>query len=101
MKSMTCAEYQDVLIREVDHILLDVRTPLEYNSGHIENALNIPLDLLPDVAMQQLSNRNEPILIYCRSGRRAEAAAQILHGMGYSDLRILEGGYEAYCGFKA
>jgi phage shock protein E len=62
-------------------IIVDVRTPAEYKSGHIEGSVNIPLDAIPAKA-QSLKSGNKTIITCCRSGARSGAAASILRKMG-------------------
>ena len=70
--------------------LLDVRSPGEYAAGHIEGALNIPVDRLAD-RLDDLGNREGPIVIYCRSGRRSAHAKRILESEGFSHVSDLGG----------
>lgn len=63
------------------HILLDVRTPEEFTSGYIEGAMNIPVQVLADNL--SLLPKDQPIIIYCRSGNRSAQAAEILGQNGY------------------
>lgn len=70
---------------------LDVRTEDEYESGHIEGALNMPLNLLK--LKSRLLNVDHPYIIYCNSGRRSDAAAYFLSAAGFKVLS-LNGGFE-------
>lgn len=94
---MTCAEYKDAIRRDVDHVLLDVRTEKEFEDGHIDDALNIPRGFLEFRIEEAVPNRNTPIMICCATGRRAVLAAYTLQQMGYSDVRVLEGGFTEFC----
>ena len=69
-------EYQGKFAAGSDHILLDVRTPEEFASGHIPGAVNISVESLA----QRLSEvpQDKPVVVYCRSGSRSNQAAQIL-----------------------
>jgi rhodanese-related sulfurtransferase len=69
--------------------LIDVRTPEEFASGHIEGAINIPVQELQQ-RMDEVSS-DEPVVLYCRSGNRSNQAAQILDGAGYSGVYDLGG----------
>ena len=85
-------------------VVVDVREPAEYESGHVPGAVNVPRgtlewrienvpalkDLAPD------ARREQPILLYCRSGARAALATQTLQRLGYSDVRSIAGGYRAW-----
>jgi len=73
-----------------DAIILDVRTKEEYDMGHLENAVLLPYDQIPALANNILPNKDTPILIYCRAGRRSVIAAHYLVHMGYT--RIYEFG---------
>lgn len=64
-------------------VIVDVRTPEEFNEGHIENAINLPVDEIEDRALEVLPNKKETYLIYCRSGNRSAQGAKILENMGY------------------
>lgn len=71
---------------------LDVRTPLEWQAGHIPGATLIPLDELA-VRSGELPV-NEPILIYCRSGNRSLQAMNLLDSVGFMNLSSMDGGIE-------
>lgn len=70
-------------------LLVDVRTPEEYRAGHKEGALNIPVDEVERLAPQLLPDKNAVILLYCRTGKRADKAIETLRKMGYSRLENL------------
>lgn len=72
-----------------DHVLIDVRTPEEFASGHIAGAVNIPVDALSS-RLSEVS-RDQTVVVYCRSGNRSATASQILAQAGYSDVRDLGG----------
>jgi len=79
-------------------MLLDVRTPPEYQSGHIEEALNIPLQSLQAGPVQGLpADRSQPIVTICQSGRRSAAALQILRSLGYTRVQNV-GGMQQWLG---
>ena len=71
------------------HTLIDVRTPEEYASGHIEGAVNIPVDSLQQ-RLDEVS-RDLPVIVYCRTGNRSAPAAQILVNAGYIQVYDLGG----------
>lgn len=71
--------------------IIDVRTVAEFSAGHIEGAINIPVDQIGQQASSIKGLKpGSTILVYCRSGRRSAAAAQILQQQGYK--RVLDGG---------
>lgn len=67
------------------HLLLDVRTPDEFASGHIHGAVNIPVEELEN-RLSEVPNNGEPLVVYCRSGRRSAIATQILTDAGYTSI---------------
>lgn len=83
-------------------ILIDVREPAEFDTGHIAGAVNIPRGVLEfqvdshpavaNVSDPALSHKHQPIVVYCRTGGRAALAALNLQRMGFSDVRSIAGG---------
>ena len=69
-----------------DYIILDVRTVEEYNEGHIPNAICIPNETISEDVINKLPNKDQLILIYCRSGNRSKQAAEKLKKLGYTNL---------------
>jgi rhodanese-related sulfurtransferase len=69
-----------------DYIIVDVRTFEEYCEGHIPGAINIPNEDIVDTEPELLANKDQMILIYCRSGNRSKQAAEKLANMGYTNL---------------
>ena len=67
-------------------IVVDVRTIEEYNEGHIPNAVSIPLETIENEAEAKLKNKDDLILVYCRSGRRSREAALKLIEKGYTNV---------------
>lgn len=72
---------------------IDVRSAEEYQAGHLEGAHNIVHTQIGEKITAISSDKNAPIHLYCKSGRRAEIARQTLLGMGYTNV-INHGGYE-------
>ncbi|MFL1896311.1 rhodanese-like domain-containing protein [Aquimarina sp. 2-A2] len=77
--------------------LVDVRTPREYEAGHIDNAINIDYFKL-DKFKQSFDalDKEKPVYVYCRSGNRSQKAARKLLGMGFNTVYDLKGGYMFY-----
>ncbi|WP_461535098.1 rhodanese-like domain-containing protein [Spongorhabdus nitratireducens] len=75
-------------------LLLDVRTPEEFNAGHYPGAINLDFRLVPRQLGSMVSDKHQPVLMYCRSGRRASIAKRQLEAMGYTDIRNLGGLHE-------
>ncbi|MGX8795355.1 rhodanese-like domain-containing protein [Fusibacter sp. JL298sf-3] len=85
-KTLSAEEAKNLMEETESYLLLDVRTPEEYDAGHIEGALLKPLDTLESVAEEAFPDKDQMILIYCRSGNRSATAAKLLQEMGYTDV---------------
>ena len=79
------------------YIILDVRTVQEYESGHIPGAICIPNETISDAEIPQLPDKNQLILVYCRSGNRSKQAAAKLARLGYKNI-VEIGGIGAWPG---
>jgi phage shock protein E len=76
-------------------VLIDVRTAQEFQSGHIESAINLPhTSIGQDIAGAKV-NKDDHIVVYCKSGRRATLASETLKGLGYTNVENLGGLEEA------
>ncbi|MDX9801722.1 MAG: rhodanese-like domain-containing protein [Spirochaetia bacterium] len=80
------ASESDALIKNINPLILDVRTKGEYDRGHIENSMLIPVQSLSDELDKLAKYKNENILIYCASGNRSTVAANILIDAGYTKI---------------
>ena len=69
-----------------DYILLDVRTPEEFAELHIPGAINVPNETIGTEEISQLPNKEQLILVYCRSGNRSKEASEKLAKLGYSNV---------------
>lgn len=67
-----------------DAFLVDVRSPLEYESGHVKGSINIPLDQIPQ-KLSLLKNK-ENIIVFCRSGNRSSQAKKMLEKLGFKNV---------------
>ena len=74
-------------------VWIDVRSAEEFNAGHLQGAVNIPHDKIIEGVKAIGSDKDAPINLYCRSGRRAEAALTELKNAGYTNVTN-HGGYE-------
>lgn len=92
-RPLSFEEYQALDQTEV--ITLDVRSPAEFDKGHLPGALNIPLDQLRQRVGEL--NRQKPVIVYCQVGRRSYLGARILTQLGF-DARGLSGGYRSVMG---
>ena len=66
-------------------LLIDVRTPGEFNSGHLPNAINLPLDGIESTLPRRITGKNQPLLLHCQSGMRSSVARKKLLAMGYAN----------------
>jgi phage shock protein E len=67
-------------------VVIDVRTPEEFQSGHVQGALNLPHDsIAQDIAKTKVA-KDDHVILYCRSGRRSEMAQGTLKGLGFSNV---------------
>ena len=73
-------------------ILVDVRTKDEFNSGYIENSLNIDYLSNDFYENAKMLDKNTPIILYCRSGKRSSMSANKLAKLGFKEIYNLEGG---------
>ena len=79
-------EIISIMEENENYIILDVRTIEEYNEGHIPNAICIPNETIDEDVINKLPNKDQLILIYCRSGNRSKQAANKLKKLGYTNL---------------
>lgn len=87
------------LMDERDDILIvDVRNPEEYAQGHIPGAINVPNPSITNREIPELPDKNQELLIYCRSGQRSKIAGKKLAVLGYQNIKdfggIMEWKYE-------
>lgn len=90
--SLSADDFATVIAENSDIQILDVRTRDEYAKGHIPNSINIDVKQngFGDKALTELDKDN-PVAVYCRSGRRSKLAATILTDMGYSVYELNQG----------
>jgi phage shock protein E len=77
-------------------VIVDVRTPEEFQQGHVPNAINVPLGKIIENPAILTSSKGKPIVLYCRSGYRAGKAAEALHKDGHQNLRHLDGDMQGW-----
>ena len=79
-------EAAQIMAREENYILLDVRTREEYENAHIPGAICIPNETIGTEEIPELPDKEQMILIYCRSGNRSKQAAEKLAALGYTNI---------------
>ena len=96
--NITAEEAKALMESETGYIILDVREQDEYDAGHIPGAILIPYTRIEEEASEKLTDKDQLILVYCRSGRRSKIAADALMELGYTNIRefggILDWPYE-------
>ena len=96
--NITAQQAKEMMDREKDYIILDTRTQEEYEEKHIPGAILIPHDEILERAETVLTDKDQLILVYCRSGRRSKLASEDLVKLGYTNIKefggILEWPYE-------
>lgn len=101
VKSLEADEARDYIARhkEGEYLILDVRQPGEYEEAHIPGAQLLPLPELPNA--YQTLDPEKPTIVHCAIGGRSRVAAQMLSGLGFTEVYNLAGGIKAYQGHKA
>ncbi|MES2766127.1 MAG: rhodanese-like domain-containing protein, partial [Bacteroidota bacterium] len=81
-----------------DEVLIDVRTPGEFAAGHLQNAKNIDWNGAAFESEVAQLDKEKPLLVYCQSGRRSDAAADKMRAMGFKNVLELDGGFAGWRG---
>ena len=96
--NITAEEAKSIMDSEKGYVILDVRTQEEYDEGHIPGAIVIPYEEIEGKAEDVLTDKDQLLLVYCRSGRRSKIAAEALVELGYTNIKefggILDWPYE-------
>lgn len=96
MKTISASELQQVLVRDGNAVVLDVRTPAEFGAVHVPQATNVPLDDLDSHLAAGRISRDQPVYLLCQSGGRATRAAEKLSAQGFAQAVVVEGGTNAW-----
>ena len=83
---VSMSEAIDLMNRESSYVILDVRTYDEYQQGHIPGAIVVPNETIGTSEIPELPDKQQMILVYCRSGNRSRQAAAKLAKLGYSNV---------------
>ena len=89
--NITAEEAKQIMDSEEGYIILDVRTQEEYDQGHIQGAIVISHEEIAEKAEDVLTDKDQLILVYCRSGRRSKLAAEALVELGYTNIKEFGG----------
>jgi rhodanese-related sulfurtransferase len=75
-----------MMAQETGYVILDVRRPDEFAAGHIPNAINVPNETIGAEEIPELPDKDQLIMVYCRSGRRSKEASEKLVKLGYTNI---------------
>ena len=89
--NITAEEAKQIMDSEEGYIILDVRTQEEYDEGHIPGATQISYEEITEKVEEVLTDKDQLILVYCRSGRRSKIAAEALVELGYTNIKEFGG----------
>ena len=89
--NITAQEAKEIMDSQEGYVILDVRTQEEFDQGHIPGAILIPDYEIEEKAEKVLKDKDQLILVYCRSGRRSKLAAEALVALGYTNIREFGG----------
>ncbi|WP_183586307.1 rhodanese-like domain-containing protein [Paenibacillus rhizosphaerae] len=96
LRNLNAQEFHNEMKKPGKPILIDVREPGEFKGGFIAGARNIPLSQMPSLLSE--IPKDQPVLLYCRSGMRSKSAAKMLLKNGHKELGHLQGGLGAWNG---
>lgn len=85
-RQISMEEAVAIMAQETDYIILDVRRGDEFASGHIPGAINVANESIGTAEIPELPDKDQLILVYCRSGNRSKQAAQKLVDLGYTNI---------------
>ena len=85
-RQITMDEAVTMMAQETGYIILDVRRLDEFAAGHIPNAINVPNETIGTAEISELPDKNQLIIVYCRSGRRSKEASEKLVKLGYTNI---------------
>ena len=100
IKVLPVNDFDSKLTATVDKIILDVRTPEEYSSGHLKDAQLANYRSADFKQQVEKLDHNKPVFVYCAAGVRSHAAAEVLTGLGFTQVYDLDGGMNAWKGAK-
>lgn len=95
VKNLSPADAVQVINRQAGTVI-DVREPAEYKTGHIPNAMNVPMSSLGASIKQLQKHKDRPLVLACRSGNRSVTAAMMLRKQGFAQVYSLGGGMTAW-----
>ena len=85
-RQISMDEAATMMAQETNYIILDVRRPDEFDAGHIPGAINVANETIGTAEIPELPDKDQLIMVYCRSGRRSKEAAEKLVKLGYTNV---------------
>ena len=85
-RQITMDDAVSMMAEESGYIILDVRRPDEFAAGHIPGAINVPNEIIDTSEIPELPDKDQLIMVYCRSGRRSKEASEKLVKLGYTNI---------------
>lgn len=85
-RQITMDDAVSMMAEESGYIILDVRRPDEFATGHIPGAINVPNEIIGTSEIPELPDKDQLIMVYCRSGRRSKEASEKLVKLGYTNI---------------
>lgn len=85
-QQISSKEAAAMIEEEEDYLILDVRTPEEFEEAHIPEAVNVPNETIGTEEIPELPDKEQLIFVYCRSGNRSKQASQKLADLGYTNI---------------
>lgn len=89
--AVACDELNSIVSNPDSYVIIDARSPSEYDDAHVATAVNVPFDSVAGYADALPADKDAAILTYCRSGRRANVLKGILGDMGYTNITAVPG----------
>lgn len=90
-EQITVKDAKQIMDNQKGYAILDVRTKAEYEASHIEDAILLPHDEINEEVSDILPDKNQMLLVYCRSGIRSKIAALQLAELGYTNIKEFGG----------
>ena len=90
-KQISQDEAMKIMDEESGYLIVDVRRPDEFAEGHIEGAINVPNEGIAEEMPEELPDKDQLLLIYCRTGRRSKEASAKLAKIGYKNIYEIGG----------
>ena len=85
-RQISMSDAVTMMEEESNYIILDVRTPEEFSDKHIPGAINVPNETIGTEGIPELPDKDQLILVYCRSGNRSKQASDKLAALGYTNI---------------